>query len=59
MTRILSLVTAVVLALSLGSCHHIDNHRLHVGYVNLTFSTQAVWDFYGVSGAGQYKTYIR
>ena len=59
MTRILSPVIAAVLALLLGSCHHIDNHRLNVGSVNLTFSSQGIWDFYGVSGAGQYKTYIR
>ena len=44
-------------AAALGGCHHIDNHRLHVAYVNVTFLTQADWDFYGVSGAGQHKIF--
>jgi len=45
-------------AFGLSSCHHIDNHRLPVGYVNLTFNTQAEWEIFGVSGAGQYKLFI-
>ena len=45
-------------ACGLLSCPHIDNHRLPVGYVNLTFRTQAEWDIFGVSGAGQHKEFI-
>jgi len=59
MIRTLSYIAAVVLCLAFSSCHHVDNHRLPVGYVNLTFATQGVWEIYGVSGAGLYKTYIR
>lgn len=40
-----------------SSCHHIDNHRLHVSYVNLTFWTMGEWDLYGVTGAGQYREF--
>lgn len=40
------------------SCHHIDNHRLPVSYVHVSFVTVGDWDIYGVGGAGQYKRFI-
>ncbi len=58
-SRLTAIAAVLVLAaLGLSSCHHIDNKRLPVGYVNLTFRTQAEWDIFGVSGAGQYKRFI-
>lgn len=57
--RALRLVAGISAALLLMcSCHHIDNHRLHVAYVNVTFLTVGDWNIYGVSGAGQYKRFI-
>ncbi len=53
-------MAAVVVAASISStsCRHIDSNRLYVGYVNITFLTVGDWNFYGVSGAGQYKRFI-
>lgn len=53
----LALVVAAA-SLCLQSCHHLDAHRINVSYVNVTFLTVGDWDFYGVSGAGQYKRFI-
>lgn len=59
MTRFIKfLMAACVVAVSLTSCHHIDNHRLPVSYVNVTFQTVGQWDIYGVAGAGLYRTFI-
>lgn len=49
---------AVLLASSFVSCHHIDNHRLPVAYVNITFLTVGDWNIYGVSGAGMHRRFI-
>lgn len=57
MKKILSLLITFAFLVMTSSCHHIDNHRLNVGYVNVTFMTVADWNFYGVSGAGQYKVF--
>ena len=43
---------------ALSSCHHIDNHRLPVSYVNISFRSVGEWDIYGVAGAGQYRRFI-
>lgn len=56
-TLIISLIIAVT-ALVNQSCHSVDNHRLNVGYVRLTFLTVGDWNIYGVSGAGQHKRFI-
>lgn len=61
MPRLSSSSVALMLlfcALSLASCHRIDNHRLPVSYVNVTFQTVGEWNVYGVSGAGLYKEFI-
>lgn len=55
---IFSAMAIALSAMAFTSCHHLDNHRLHVGYVNLTFLTQGDWTVYGVSGAGQWKRFI-
>ena len=49
---------AAVGSTAVSSCHHIDNHRLHVTYVNVTFRSEGEWVVYGVSGAGLYKRFI-
>lgn len=48
----------LIIAAILSSCHHIDNHRLPVSYVNVSFATVGVWDVYGVSGAGLSRSFI-
>lgn len=56
---LLSLAACGAIAATLFcSCHHIDNHRLHVAYVNISFVTVGDWNVYGVSGAGQYRRFI-
>ena len=52
------LIVAFIAVFSMISCHRIDNHRLPVSYVNLTFLTVGIWDVYGVTGAGQYREFI-
>lgn len=43
---------------TLFSCHGIDDHRVPVAPVNLTFATAVDWNIYGVSGAMDYKYFI-
>ena len=40
-----------------GACQTLDNHRLNVAYVYLSFLTPGDWEYYGVSGAGQYRRF--
>lgn len=53
-----ALSAAVLVMMGSTGCHRIDNNRLHVAYVNVTFNSQADWDFYGVHGAGLFKRFI-
>lgn len=58
MRKFLSLLSFVlVMATATTSCHHLDNHRLNISYVNVSFLTVADWNIYGVSGAAQYKEF--
>lgn len=57
--KLIAMVAIIVsAAMAFVSCHHVDGHRLHVGYVNITFLTVGDWNFYGVSGAAQHKRFI-
>lgn len=47
-----------IVCMCLCSCHHIDNHRLPVSYVRLSFVSVGEWDVYGVTGAGQHRNFI-
>lgn len=40
------------------SCNRIDDDRIPAAAVNITFSTAADWNIYGVSGAMDYKYFI-
>lgn len=42
-----------------AGCHHIDDDRIPVMPVYIPFSSVGVWDLYGVSGAGQYRYFIK
>lgn len=48
---------AAAAVLLLSACHHIDNRRLPFHHANLMFWTQADWEKYGVTGAGEYKIF--
>lgn len=52
----LSIACALLL---LASCHHIDDDRIPVMPVYIPFASVGVWDLYGVSGAGQYRYFIK
>ena len=43
----------------LSSCDRLDDDRIPVTPVNITFQTQADWDIYGVPGALSWKRFIR
>lgn len=58
MRFLLSLLCYFAVACVMTSCHHIDNHRLPVAYVNVSFTTVGDWNIYGVSGAGMHKEFI-
>lgn len=51
-------VLGFLAAAGLSSCHHIDNRRLPVSYVNISFLSVGEWDLFGVTGAGQYRRFI-
>lgn len=53
-----SAVAAVVL-ISVSACHTVDDDRIPVHPVNIVFNTVADWNVYGVSGAMDYKYFIR
>lgn len=50
---------AVALLVGLCSCDNIDNKRIPIDPVNIEFRTEAEWSIYGVTGALQYKYFIR
>ena len=54
--RILLIFTLLT---AMAGCDTLDNRRLPVANVHLTFYTQADWVTYGVSGARQYRIFIR
>lgn len=51
-------VAAITLS-PLSSCDRLDDDRIPVTPVNITFQTQADWDIYGVPGALSWKRFIR
>lgn len=57
--QVIASTVAVALAAATASCHHIDNKRLPASAVNIVFWTQADWVTWGVSGAAQYRYFVR
>lgn len=51
------LLTAIVGVLS--SCSRIDDDRIPAVPVNIVFTSQGMWETYGVSGAGGHRRFIR
>ncbi|MDE6438062.1 MAG: hypothetical protein K2L62_00225 [Muribaculaceae bacterium] len=56
---ICALAAGLLLAVSLPSCHHVDDKRTPPVPVWIAFPSQPVWEFYGVSGALDYKEFIK
>ena len=50
---------AAFVAIIAPGCHTIDDDRIPVMPVNIVFYTVADWNIYGVSGALDYKYFIR
>lgn len=57
LSKALLILAVAATAMAGVSCDHVDNKRLPVVPVNLMFWTQADWDTYGVTGAGQYRIF--
>lgn len=55
----LSYILAAAIALSVMSCDKVDDDRIPPYPVYLQFQTQADWTVYGVSGACDYKYFIK
>ncbi len=55
--RNLTVMTAI--AVMTSSCESIDDQRIPPANVNIVFRTIGDWQIYGISGAGQYKQFIR
>lgn len=49
----------LVIAVLVGACQSLDDDRIPPCPVNLAFTTQANWNIYGVTGAMDYKKFIR
>lgn len=54
-----TIVLAAIVALIAASCHTIDDDRIPVTPVNIVFNTVADWNIYGVTGAMDYRLFIR
>ena len=54
-----SIAAAILVSASVASCHHIDDDRTPPAPVWVPFTSQAVWELYGVSGALDYKEFIK
>lgn len=57
--KVILVCTAVVMAgMAFSSCHSIDDERVPIAPVNITFATAVDWNIYGVAGAMSYKYFI-
>lgn len=53
------LLYCILSVLVLGSCTTVNDDRIPTAPVNVTFSTTAMWEVYGVTGALQYRNFIK
>ena len=49
----------IVAAAAVYSCHSLDDDRIPVQPVNISFATVADWNIYGVNGALEWRRFIR
>lgn len=57
--HIYSVLLAICVMPMLCACHTVDENRIPVSPVRIVFSTQSQWEIYGVSGALQYRQFIK
>lgn len=46
------------LILLFSACHTVDDERIPYAPVRISFTTQSMWEIYGISGALDYKRFI-
>ncbi len=56
---LLSVVAGALIAAAALSCDHLDDDRVPLHPVNISFTTVADWDIYGVSGALTWRQFIK
>ncbi len=56
---ILMAVVAATAIFSLSSCDSLNDERIPYAPVRLTFTTEGMWNIYGVAGATSSKRYIK
>ncbi|MCD8386925.1 MAG: hypothetical protein LUD17_08540 [Bacteroidales bacterium] len=59
MKNILIILSVLLCAVGLSSCHSIDDDRIPPATVYVPFSTIGDWNVYGVAGAGSYRYFIK
>ena len=59
MKRLIRAVLCVVLSFCAVACDKLDNNRIPPVEVYLPFSTVGVWDAYGVTGAMDYRRFVK
>lgn len=57
--RTAALAAGLAMAVGFGACHHVDDKRTPPAPVWVPFATQPIWELYGVSGALDYKEFIK
>ena len=57
--RTAALAAGLAVAVGLCACHHVDDKRTPPAPVWVPFATQPIWELYGVSGALDYKEFIK
>lgn len=56
--RYIHILISALLLCAASSCDSVDDDRIPPYPVSLTFETIGNWELYGVSGAGQYRSFI-
>ena len=54
-----AVLAALAIVLAVSSCDTLDNERIPVQPVNISFATVADWNVYGVSGALTWRSFVR
>ena len=55
---IMATAVTIVAAAAVYSCHSLDDDRIPVQPVNISFATVADWNIYGVNGALEWRRFI-
>ncbi len=58
-SSLLATIAVIVCLVASAGCSRIDDTRLPAVSVNITFTSQGLWERYGVNGALEYRSFIR